>query len=72
MERIRLAVEAFNRRDVDAMLRSNHPEVVYQTLLHPWRARAASTTATKACGSGGAISMRQWMTFTATWTSSMT
>jgi ketosteroid isomerase-like protein len=33
MERIRLAVEAFNRRDVDAMLRWNHPEVVYQTAI---------------------------------------
>jgi ketosteroid isomerase-like protein len=33
MERIRLAVEAFNRRDVDAMLRWNHPDVVYQTAI---------------------------------------
>jgi ketosteroid isomerase-like protein len=33
MERIRLAVDAFNRRDVDAMLRWNHPDVVYQTAI---------------------------------------
>jgi ketosteroid isomerase-like protein len=33
MERIRLAIEAFNRRDVDAMLRGNHPDVVYQTAI---------------------------------------
>jgi len=33
MERIRLAIEAFNRRDVNAMLRWNHPDVVYQTAI---------------------------------------
>ena len=33
VERIRLAIEAFNRRDVDAMLRGNHPDVVYQTAI---------------------------------------
>jgi ketosteroid isomerase-like protein len=33
MERIRLAIEAFNRRDVDAMLRGNHPDVAYQTAI---------------------------------------
>ena len=33
MDRIHLAVEAFNRRDVYAMLRWNHPEVVYQTAI---------------------------------------
>jgi ketosteroid isomerase-like protein len=33
MERIRLAIDAFNRRDVDAMLRGNHPDVVYQTAI---------------------------------------
>ena len=33
MERIRLAIEAFNRRDVDAMLRWNDPDVVYQTAI---------------------------------------
>jgi ketosteroid isomerase-like protein len=33
MERIRLAIEAFNRRDVDAILRWNHPDVVYQTAI---------------------------------------
>jgi ketosteroid isomerase-like protein len=31
--RIRLAIEAFNRRDIDAMLRWNHPDVVYQTAI---------------------------------------
>ena len=33
MNRIRLAIKAFNRRDVDAMLRWNHPDVVYQTAI---------------------------------------
>jgi hypothetical protein len=33
MERIRLAIEAFNRRDVDAMLRWNDPDVVHQTAI---------------------------------------
>ena len=33
MDRIRLAIEAFNRRDVDAMLSWNHPDVVYQTAI---------------------------------------
>ncbi len=33
MERIRLAIEAFNSRDVDAMLRWNDPDVVYQTAI---------------------------------------
>jgi hypothetical protein len=28
MERIRLGIEAFNRRDVDAMLRWSHRDVV--------------------------------------------
>jgi ketosteroid isomerase-like protein len=33
MNRICLAIEAFNRRDVDAMLSWNHPDVVYQTAI---------------------------------------
>ena len=33
MERLRLAIDAFNRRDLDAMLRWNHPDVVYQTAI---------------------------------------
>ena len=33
INRIHLAVEAFNRRDVDAILRWNHPNVVYQTAI---------------------------------------
>jgi ketosteroid isomerase-like protein len=33
MDRIHLAIEAFNRRDMDAMLRWNHRDVVYQTAI---------------------------------------
>jgi len=33
MERIRLGIEAFNRRDLDALLRWHHPNVVYQTAI---------------------------------------
>jgi len=33
MERIRRAVDAFNRRDVDALLEWNHPDIVYQTAI---------------------------------------
>jgi ketosteroid isomerase-like protein len=33
MERIRRAVDAFNRRDVDGLLEWNHPDIVYQTAI---------------------------------------
>jgi ketosteroid isomerase-like protein len=33
VERIRRAVDAFNRRDVDALLECNHPDIVYQTAI---------------------------------------
>jgi ketosteroid isomerase-like protein len=32
-ERIHRAVDAFNRRDVDALLEWNHPAIVYQTAI---------------------------------------
>src|SRR5215204_6158260 len=72
MKRIRLGIEAFNRRDLDALLRWHHPNVVYQTAIASME------------GEGGVYhgheGIRQWSRdldeamegLTGNWTSSMT